>query len=81
MEALLAAVHDALGLPTAATQARLMRWGAALPQPPGLPVALQLCGVSRIGFCGDAVDAGAMGRLEGAWLSAEHLARLLLPML
>ncbi|QVL53843.1 MAG: NAD(P)-binding protein [Cyanobium sp. M30B3] len=53
---------------------QLMRWGAAFPQPPGLPAALMLCEASRVGFCGDVIAGEGFGRVEGALRSAELLA-------
>jgi predicted NAD/FAD-dependent oxidoreductase len=81
LHALEEALQNALGLPTAGAQRQLMRWGAAFPQPPGLPAALQLCPRSRIGFCGDAVASTGFGRIEGAITSASALAEQLLPLL
>jgi predicted NAD/FAD-dependent oxidoreductase len=57
---------------------RLMRWGAAFPEPPGLNPALSLCPASRIGFCGDYVAGPGFGRVEGALCSAEALAASLM---
>jgi len=71
----------ALGLSTAGADRQLMRWGAAFPQPPGLPPELSLCPDSRIGFCGDAIAGLGFGRVEGALRSAEALAERLLPLL
>lgn len=56
---------------------QLMRWGAAFAQPPGLPAELMLCPRSRIGFCGDGLEGPGFGRVEGALLSGEELARRL----
>lgn len=81
INALQAALDGALGLPTAGAQGQLMRWGAAFPQAPGLPEVLQLCPQSRIGFCGDFVASGALGRVEGALRSADRLAQQLLTLL
>ena len=53
---------------------RLMRWGAAFPEGPGLDPSLRLCPASRLGFCGDYVAGPGFGRLEGALRSAEALA-------
>jgi predicted NAD/FAD-dependent oxidoreductase len=75
------AVQEALGLSTAGADRQLMRWGAAFPQPPGLPLELSLCPDSRIGFCGDAIAGLGFGRVEGALRSAEALAERLLPLL
>lgn len=59
---------------------QLMRWGAAFPLHPGLPAPLQLCPLSRVGFCGDYVEVQGFGRIEGALRSGESLAaRLLAP--
>ena len=58
--------------------ARLMRWGAAFPEPPGLDPALRLCQASRIGFCGDYIAGHGFGRAEGALCSAEALAAMLM---
>ncbi|MFZ9229930.1 MAG: NAD(P)-binding protein, partial [Prochlorococcaceae cyanobacterium] len=74
IQALNQALEEALGLETKGADRQLMRWGAAFPQPPGLPAALQLCPGSRIGFCGDYVETDGFGRIEGALLSAESLA-------
>jgi predicted NAD/FAD-dependent oxidoreductase len=78
MEALAGAIEQALGLPTAPGDRQLMRWGAAFPEPPGLPEELSLCPDSRIGFCGDAIAGPGFGRIEGALRSAEALAERLL---
>ncbi|MFS6825856.1 FAD-dependent oxidoreductase [Cyanobium sp. ATX-6F1] len=56
---------------------KLMRWGAAFAQPPGLPAELMLCPQSRIGFCGDGLEGPGFGRVEGALLSGERLANRL----
>jgi predicted NAD/FAD-dependent oxidoreductase len=53
---------------------RLMRWGAAFPQAPGLDPALRLCAASKLGFCGDYLAGAGFGRMEGALRSAEALA-------
>jgi predicted NAD/FAD-dependent oxidoreductase len=74
-------LQHALGLSTAGADRQLMRWGAAFPQPPGLPPELSLCPDSRIGFCGDAIAGLGFGRVEGALRSAEALAERLLPLL
>jgi renalase len=58
---------------------QLMRWGAAFPQPPGLPAELMLCAASRVGFCGDVIAGEGFGRVEGALRSAERLAAQLAP--
>jgi predicted NAD/FAD-dependent oxidoreductase len=58
---------------------QLMRWGAAFPQPPGLPAELMLCAASRVGFCGDVIAGEGFGRVEGALRSAELLAAQLAP--
>ena len=81
IEALDQALQQALGLPTAGADRQLMRWGAAFPQPPGLPTELQLCPASHIGFCGDFVATPGFGRIEGAITSATALAAVLLPLL
>ncbi len=81
LDALEQALQEALGLPTAGAERQLMRWGAAFPQAPGLPAALQLCHQSQIGFCGDYVDSDGFGRVEGAITSATALASQLLPLL
>ncbi|MBU6249583.1 MAG: NAD(P)-binding protein [Cyanobacteria bacterium REEB417] len=81
LHALEQALQNALGLPTAGAERQLMRWGAAFPQPPGLPAALQLCPSSRIGFCGDVMASAGFGRIEGAVTSASALAEQLLPLL
>ncbi len=81
IEALSQALEDALGLPSAGAERQLMRWGAAFPEPPGLPAALQLCPNSSIGFCGDVVASDGFGRVEGALLSANTLAERMLPLL
>lgn len=62
----------------AAGQPRLMRWGAAFPEPPGLESSLSLCPASRIGFCGDTIAGPGFGRIEGALRSAEALAEKLM---
>jgi hypothetical protein len=72
------ALQEALELSTAGADRQLMRWGAAFPQPPGLPAALSLCAGSRIGFCGDYLAGPGFGRVEGALRSAEALAADLL---
>jgi predicted NAD/FAD-dependent oxidoreductase len=67
------------GAALAAAEPRLMRWGAAFPEAPGLDPALVFCPASRIGFCGDYVAGPGFARVEGALRSAEALAdRLLL---
>lgn len=85
--AVIEALSDALAAalapwldPSAVRSARreLMRWGAAFPQPPGLPPALCLCRHSQVGFCGDFVDGVGFGRVEGALRSAGALAGALL---
>jgi predicted NAD/FAD-dependent oxidoreductase len=81
IKALDQALQQALGLPTAGADRQLMRWGAAFPQPPGLPTELQLCPASHIGFCGDFVATPGFGRIEGAITSATALAAVLLPLL
>jgi predicted NAD/FAD-dependent oxidoreductase len=58
-----------------------MRWGAAFPQAPGLPPELNLCPLSHIGFCGDAIAGLGFGRAEGALRSAETLVDRLEPVL
>ena len=70
-------LQHALGLSTAGADRQLMRWGAAFPQPPGLPPELSLCPDSRIAFCGDAIAGLGFGRVEGALRSAEALAERL----
>ncbi len=81
IEALDRNLQNAVGLSTAGADRQLMRWGAAFPQPPGLPPELSLCPDSRIGFCGDAIAGLGFGRVEGALRSAEALAERLLPLL
>ncbi|MEB3331681.1 MAG: NAD(P)-binding protein [Synechococcaceae cyanobacterium] len=66
------------GLLPAAASRRLMRWGAAFPLGPGLPVELSWCPHSRVGFCGDYISGPGFGRIEGAWRSGEALAERLL---
>ena len=81
LDALQAALKEATGLVLGPAARQLMRWGAAFPRPEsaGLPVELQLCPASRIGFCGDGVAvASGHGRIEGALRSAETLAPRLL---
>jgi predicted NAD/FAD-dependent oxidoreductase len=78
MDTLEQALQAALGLPTAGADRQLMRWGAAFPQPPGLPPELSLCTASQIGFCGDVIAGPGFGRIEGALRSAEALAGQLL---
>ncbi len=78
MDTLEQALQAALGLPTTGADRQLMRWGAAFPQPPGLPPELSLCAASQIGFCGDAIAGPGFGRIEGALRSAEALAGHLL---
>jgi predicted NAD/FAD-dependent oxidoreductase len=56
---------------------QLMRWGAAFPLPPGLPVELMVCPASRVAFCGDFIAGEGFGRVEGALRSAERLAGML----
>ncbi|MFN5193114.1 MAG: hypothetical protein ACK5E6_01645, partial [Cyanobacteriota bacterium] len=60
---------------------RLMRWGAALPERPGLPPDLSLCPQSRVAFCGDYLELPGFGRVEGAQRSGESLAARLLRLL
>jgi predicted NAD/FAD-dependent oxidoreductase len=62
------------GIDPDAASPQLMRWGAAFPQPPGLPAELMVCAASRVGFCGDVIAGDGFGRIEGAWRSAERLA-------
>jgi predicted NAD/FAD-dependent oxidoreductase len=62
----------------ATSEIRLMRWGAAFPQAPGLDPSLILCPASHLGFCGDYIAGPGFGRLEGAMRSAEALAERLL---
>ena len=81
IEALDRNLQNAVGPSTAGADRQLMRWGAAFPQPPGLPHELSLCPDSRIGFCGDAIAGLGFGRVEGALRSAEALAERLLPLL
>jgi predicted NAD/FAD-dependent oxidoreductase len=69
------------GIDPSAAAPQLMRWGAAFPQPPGLPAELMLCGGSRLGFCGDVIAGEGFGRVEGALRSAELLAAQLIPQL
>ena len=90
IEALTAALRDALGQAlgrwfsaaalrrSLAGERQLMRWGAAFPRAPGLPLELALCPASRVGFCGDYVAGPGFGRVEGALRSAEALAGRLL---
>jgi predicted NAD/FAD-dependent oxidoreductase len=80
-EALDQAMAPFLGAPSGLGQAdrQLMRWGAAFPLAPGLPVELSLCRSSRVGFCGDYIAGPGFGRIEGALRSAERLAEALLP--
>ncbi len=90
IEALTAALAEALEqalaawMPAAARrrslagERQLMRWGAAFPRAPGLPLELALCPASRLGFCGDYVAGPGFGRVEGALRSAEALAGRLL---
>jgi predicted NAD/FAD-dependent oxidoreductase len=40
-----------------------------------------VCEASRVGFCGDVIDAEGFGRVEGALRSAELLAGRLAPQL
>ncbi len=81
LEALEAALQDALALPTAGGERQLMRWGGAFPMAPGLPEDLALCPASRIGFCGDGIEGPGFGRVEGSLRSAAALAERLLPWL
>lgn len=57
------------------SQRQLMRWGAAYPLAPGLPVALRCCAQSQLAFCGDFMAGVGFGRIEGALRSGEDLAR------
>lgn len=52
----------------------VMRWGASQPLNHPLPVALQWCPNSALGFCGDWIDGVGFGRAEGALRSAVALA-------
>ena len=56
------------------SQRQLMRWGAAYPLAPGLPVALRCCAQSQLAFCGDFMAGVGFGRIEGALRSGEDLA-------
>ena len=79
-EALDQAMAPFLGAASGLAQAgrQLMRWGAAFPVAPGLPIQLSLCRQSKVGFCGDYVTGPGFGRIEGALRSAERLADALL---
>ena len=57
---------------------QVMRWGAAFPLAPGLAPSLAFCPQSRVGFCGDGVAGTGFGRIEGALVSADHLAQELM---
>jgi len=57
---------------------QVMRWGAAFPLAPGLPPSLTLCPASRVAFCGDGVAGTGFGRIEGALVSADRLAQMLM---
>ncbi|KEF41122.1 MAG: hypothetical protein ER33_13210 [Cyanobium sp. CACIAM 14] len=92
MDRLAAGLADALapwlGEPLAAAggrpgvlDRRLMRWGAAFPEPPGLPAESMVCPGSRVGFCGDLIAGAGCGRIEGALRSAQALANRLLALL
>jgi predicted NAD/FAD-dependent oxidoreductase len=72
-----------LGSPSGLQDAdrQLMRWGAAFPVAPGLPLELTVCPDSKVGFCGDYVNGAGFGRIEGALRSAEMLAERLMPVL
>jgi predicted NAD/FAD-dependent oxidoreductase len=56
---------------------QLMRWGAAFPLQPALPEELCWNEELQLGFCGDFMAGPGFGRVEGAMLSAERLARRL----
>ena len=73
-QALSEALAAGLNLSTRDSDGQLMRWGAAFPDPPGLPESLRLCPQSALGFCGDALAGEGFGRIEGALRSAEALA-------
>ena len=86
IRSLLEAVRQCLapwvpGIDPSEVPPQLMRWGAAFPQPPGLPAELMVCEASRVGFCGDVIAAEGFGRVEGALRSAELLAGRLAPQL
>ena len=55
----------------------VMRWGAARPLNNPLPIQLQWCPESEIGFCGDWIDGEGFGRAQGALTSGTALADLL----
>ena len=52
----------------------MMRWGAAQPLNHPLPIRLQWCKKSNVGFCGDWIDTQGFGMAEAAFRSAINLA-------
>jgi len=60
--------------PCEQAEKQLMRWGAAFPLHPGLPMDLCWNEDLQLGFCGDFVAGVGFGRVEGAMRSAEALA-------
>lgn len=79
IRALVAALTEALGqwLPPKASEQgerQLMRWGAAFPLQPAVPMALNWNDHLQLGFCGDFLAGPGFARVEGAMQSAEQLA-------
>ena len=52
----------------------IMRWGASQPVDHPLPIRLQWCEKSKIGFCGDWINSQGFGTAEAALTSAITLA-------
>jgi len=59
---------------SAARSLGVMRWGASQPLDHPLPIPLQWCEPSSVGFCGDWIDGPGFGMAEGALQSAVDLA-------
>ena len=55
----------------------VMRWGASQPLDHPLPLELQWCADSAVGFCGDYVEGTGFGRAQGALESGVRLAERL----
>ena len=55
----------------------VMRWGAAQPLDHPLPLDLQWCAESAVGFCGDYLEGNGFGRAQGALESGVRLAERL----
>lgn len=77
LPALLACLPEGSSLLDKTRSWGVMRWGAAQPLDHPLPLQLQYCSNSAIGFCGDWVDTPGFGRVEGALRSGVSLAEKL----